>query len=149
MVNNCSRAFWPDPTGTNEGDDDFDGFSECQGDCNDADASRWSPPSDPQSLMVSFNAGTGVTTLTWSAPANLGASATPVYDTVRSFSPSNFGGSAVCVESNGPDTTSTLTTPALTPGQGLFFLVRAESSCGPGPLGFSSAGVSILGRGCP
>ncbi|HEV8121887.1 MAG TPA: MopE-related protein [Candidatus Polarisedimenticolia bacterium] len=149
MVNNCSRAFWPDPTGTNEGDDDFDGFSECQGDCNDADASRWSPPSDPQNLMVSFDTGTGVTTLTWSPPANPGGNASPVYDTVRSFSPSNFGGSAVCVESNGPDTTSTLTTPALTPGQGLFFLVRAESSCGPGPLGFSSAGVSILGRGCP
>jgi hypothetical protein len=149
MVNNCSHAFWPDPTGTNEGDDDFDGFSECQGDCNDADGTRWSPPSDVQDLMVGFSATTGVTTLTWSPPANAGGSASPVYDTLRSFSRSDFSAGGNCIDTNGTDSTTTLTTPALTPGQALYFLVRAESSCGPGPLGFTSAGTAIVGRSCP
>ena len=99
--------------------------------------------------MVTFNSGTGVTTLTWSPPANLGGNAQPVYDTLSSFTKSNFGGSATCVATNGPDTTSNLTTPALTPGQALFFLVRAESACGSGPIGFMSSGGGILSRSCP
>jgi hypothetical protein len=149
MVNDCNHPFWPDPTGTNEGDADHDGFSVCQGDCNDADATLWSPPSDVQNLMVDFSAATGVTTLTWSPPANPGGNASPVYDTLSSFSRSDFGAGGSCVLGNGPDTTSTLTTPTLAVGQALYFLVRAESSCGAGPLGFNSAGTAIAGRNCP
>jgi hypothetical protein len=149
MVNDCSHPLWPDPTGTNEGDADSDGFSVCQGDCNDADATRWSPPSDVQNLMVGFSASTGVTTLTWSPPANPGGSAAPLYDTLSSFSKSDFSAGGTCVETEGPDTTTTLTTPVLGVGQALYFLVRAASSCGAGPLGFDSAGTAIAGRTCP
>jgi hypothetical protein len=102
-----------------------------------------------QDLMVGFSATTGVTTLTWSPPANAGGSASPVYDTLRSFSRSDFSAGGTCIDTNGTDSTTTLTTPALTPGQALYFLVRAESSCGPGPLGFTSAGTAIVGRSCP
>lgn len=34
--NDCSDSAWPSFAGTNEGDDDVDGFSECADDCDDA-----------------------------------------------------------------------------------------------------------------
>jgi hypothetical protein len=149
QVNDCSRAFWPDPTGTIEGDDDFDGVSECQGDCNDADSSRWSPPSEPQNLQLTHNLATGVTTLTWTAPLDAGSTTAPVYDTLRSTSPTNFvSGSALCVESNGADLTST-TTGTQPLGSVFYYLIRAEGVCGAGVLGHSSTGNPVSGRNCP
>ena len=152
VVDNCSSPNWPDPFGTIEADDDFDGFSECQGDCADSDSSRWSPPSEAQNLLVDYAPGTGIATVTWTAPANTGGTAAPIYDTLRSFSPSNFStGTGVCAESNGADlrTLFNATTPAVSVGQCLFLLVRAEAACGMGPLGTSSAGVPLTGRTCP
>jgi hypothetical protein len=35
--NDCGDPAWPLLAGTNEGDDDGDGWSECRGDCNDGD----------------------------------------------------------------------------------------------------------------
>ena len=150
QINNCSIAGWPDATsGTIEGDDDFDGFSECQGDCNDALSSRWSPPSEAQDLLLTHNLGTGVTTMIWTAPADAGGSTAPVYDTLRATSPNGFtSGSAVCVESNGADLTSTNTGAPLI-GASFFFLIRAEGLCGAGLLGHTGAGAAISGRNCP
>jgi hypothetical protein len=149
QVNNCSSSFWPDPTGTIEGDDDFDGFSECQGDCNDANSSRWSPPSEPRDLMLTHNLGTGVTTLTWTAPLDFGSITAPVYDTLRSTSKSDFNsGVSFCVESNGADLTSTQT-GAGPVGACFYFLIRAEGMCGAGIAGHTSAGAPISGRNCP
>jgi hypothetical protein len=34
--NDCSHAAWPGLAGTNEGDNDGDGFTTCAGDCDDA-----------------------------------------------------------------------------------------------------------------
>lgn len=149
QINNCSVPFWPDATaGTIEGDDDFDGFSECQGDCNDALSSRWSPPSEAQDLQLTHNLGTGVTTLTWTAPADLGSTTAPVYDTLRSVNKTDFGASASCPESNGTDLTTTNTgTPPV--GASFYFLIRAEGVCGAGLLGHTSAGAPISGRNCP
>jgi hypothetical protein len=152
VVDNCSSPFWPDPAGTIEGDDDFDGFSECQGDCADSDFTRWSPPGEVPNLLVDFAAGTGITTVTWSAPANPGGNTAPVYDTLRSFSPSNFNaGTGVCAETNGADLTTTFnaSTPTVSVGQCLFMLVRAEGACGMGTLGSGSNGVPLAGRTCP
>jgi hypothetical protein len=36
LNNDCAHQEWPDLTGTNEADEDGDGFSECTGDCDDA-----------------------------------------------------------------------------------------------------------------
>lgn len=36
--NDCDHPAWPELTGTNEADDDGDGFSECAGDCDHASA---------------------------------------------------------------------------------------------------------------
>ncbi len=38
LNNDCSAPGWPSLAGTNEADDDGDGLTECQGDCNDASA---------------------------------------------------------------------------------------------------------------
>jgi DNA-binding beta-propeller fold protein YncE len=35
LNNDCTHQSWPALSGTNEGDDDGDSFTECQGDCND------------------------------------------------------------------------------------------------------------------
>ncbi len=44
--NDCFDQNWPDLTGTNEADDDLDGFTECAGDCADADPER--NPNQPE-----------------------------------------------------------------------------------------------------
>ena len=46
--NDCQIAGWPDTRGTNEFDDDGDGFNECEDDCNDAIASVF--PGAPPAL---------------------------------------------------------------------------------------------------
>ncbi len=39
--NDCFDQNWPNLVGTNEADDDLDGFAECAGDCADADPERY------------------------------------------------------------------------------------------------------------
>ncbi|MCP3977958.1 MAG: hypothetical protein GY716_01325 [bacterium] len=41
LNNDCFHAHWPDLEGTNEFDDDGDGFSECDGDCEDGEPSLY------------------------------------------------------------------------------------------------------------
>jgi putative metal-binding protein len=40
LNNDCSSSNWPSIASTNDGDDDGDGFSECEGDCSDTDSAR-------------------------------------------------------------------------------------------------------------
>ena len=54
---------------------------------------------------------------------------------------------ATCVESDGADTSSVDLTDPL-PGQVIYYLIRAESACGPGPVGSDSLGTSRLVREC-
>ncbi|HET8947291.1 MAG TPA: hypothetical protein VFQ07_09935, partial [Candidatus Polarisedimenticolia bacterium] len=91
--------------------------------------------------------GTGVTTLTWTAPADAGSTTAPVYDTLRTAGPPNWA-NAVCVESNGADLTST-TSGTQPVGSVFYYLIRAEGVCGAGVLGHTSAGNPISGRNCP
>jgi len=46
LNNDCAVPGWPDIAGTNDFDDDSDGFTECQGDCNDVIAQIF--PGAPQ-----------------------------------------------------------------------------------------------------
>ena len=143
--NDCAHPSWPGLAGTNEADDDFDGFSECQGDCVDGDPAVWGVPGEVSLITLSHSAAT--TTLTWSAPGFGALPTALVYDTLRTLDPSDFIG-ATCVESNqGPDTVATDSVDP-PPGEAFFFLVRAETVCGPGPLGLQSSGVPRNGNLC-
>lgn len=91
----------------------------------------------------------GVTMLRWSAPAVPGIA--PIsYDVLSSREPGEFvtNPPTRCVESDGADT---LAVDAIAPGPGevAFYLVRAESACGPGSLGDLSSGAPRAGTGCP
>jgi hypothetical protein len=147
--NDCSSPGWPALDGTNEFDDDGDSFSECSGDCDDANGSAWGTPGEVPGLLLSMISG--ASTLTWSAPSVLGATSV-LYDTIRSSDPSDFTTSATCVDPNDPDTMSTDVEDPVT-GRSFYFLVRAENACpaplGIGSLGTDSGGVPRMGRSCP
>jgi len=146
--NNCNSPVWPSLSV--ETDDDHDGFAECAGDCNDSDNTRWSPPGEAQSIVVTYNVTSGATTIQWSVPANTGGTAAPLYDTLQSSVKSNFNSpSGVCAETNGADLSTILASLAVPVGQARYFLVRAEGACGQGSLGTTSAGTQITGRTCP
>jgi putative metal-binding protein len=145
----CDSDSWPFPAPVDDGDGD--GFSPCEGDCNDAHAGVWATPGETQSIALSHDKSTGVTTLSWLAPASPGGT-TVVYDTLRSSDPSDFT-VATCVEQN--DSSNTIATDATTPASRavFYYLVRAENACpigfGFGSLGTDSAGVPRASRTCP
>lgn len=126
-------------------DVDADGFSVCDGDCDDGAPSVWSTPGEVAG--VSFASRDA---LSWSAPAEPGGSA-PRYDAIRSATPVDFVATATCVATDASGT-SALDPDAPAPGEGLYYLVRAENACpgiGVGPLGSSSDGTPRTGRTCP
>jgi len=86
----------PTTVNSNQFDSDSDGFGDdC--DCDPGDATVWGTPGEVPALVLTHNLGTGVTTLTWVPPVPLGGT-TVRYDTLRSFSPGDFGLlAAVCV----------------------------------------------------
>ena len=106
-------------------------------------------PGEASGLTLFHTGGQGgTTTLTWSPPADPGTE--PIhYDTVSSSIVDDFFSRnvATCVESDGADTSSVDLTDPL-PGQGIYYLIRAESVCGPGPVGNDSLGTSRLVREC-
>ena len=99
---------------------------------------------------LSHDIPSGLTSLSWGAPADPGGDATLVYDTLRSADAADFVTGAVCVESDDAlDTAATDSTPAAV-GQTLYYLVRPENACvGTGGLGTDSAGVARTGTACP
>ena len=106
-------------------------------------------PGEASGLTLFHTGGTGgTTTLTWSPPADPGTD--PIhYDTISSSIVDDFFSRdvATCVESDGADTGSVeLTDPA--PNQVLYYLIRAESACGPGSVGSDSLGNVRLVREC-
>lgn len=131
-----------------DGDADADAVADGL-DCLAYDSTVWALPGEVTALLLSHTGGVGgTTTLSWTAPGNLGGTAV-VYDTIRSTTPSDFVTAATCVETNdGSDTSATdATTPAT--GQLFSYLVRAEHTCGSGPLGNNSANVPRTARACP
>ncbi len=111
-------------------------------DCDPGDPAVWSPPDPAADLTLE---GQPVTTLTWTAPANVGGVALVVtYDVLRSSSAGSLGG-AVCVESGGGDLTAS---DAAAPAGAYFYLVRSRTICGDN-LGAGSDGTARSGPTCP
>jgi hypothetical protein len=135
LNNDCDDLAWPALTGTNEFDNDGDSHTECQGDCAPSDGDNWATPGEAQNLQLTYDGDTGVSTLTWQAPAAPGGTSV-LYDAVRSLDPQDFDTGASCVAGDEPDptTTDTVSLPANTAA---YYLVRAENSC---PVGLGSAG---------
>jgi hypothetical protein len=106
-------------------------------------------PGEVTGLILGHVGGaTGTTTLSWSPPDDPGSDPL-VYDTVASSVASEFFARdlTTCLESDGTDTATTDTTTPLS-GQVLYYLIRAESACGPGPVGSDSSGVPRSVREC-
>jgi len=106
-------------------------------------------PGEALSLTLFHTGGEGgSTSLTWSPPGDPGTE--PVqYDTVSTPTVDDFFSRDVasCVESDGADTASVDPTDPL-PGQVFFYLIRAESACGPGTAGSDSLDNPRLVREC-
>ena len=138
-----SGVFKPSDDGT---DNDADGICEV-GDCDDGNPDVWIGPGPVGALVLA--ASGGVTTLSWLPPASPGGNIVQ-YDTLRSLLPSNFNGPAICLETDGPDTT---TDDGPTPGSGgaFHYLIRAVNSCpgSVGTLGTDSNGTERTGIDCP
>jgi hypothetical protein len=147
LNNDCLHPSWPSLAGTNETDDDGDGFSECQNDCTDADASAWITPSEATMLHLTHSAASGETSLSWVAPAQPGGP-TAYYDVLRTGTSNNFVSPTECVQTGGSATTAVdlLTPPA---DMGFFYLVRAANGCPDSRPGSDSTGAPIPARSCP
>src|SRR6185436_8694211 len=120
IQNNCSVAWNPNL----EIDNDRDGLSECQQDCNDFSATSWAPPG-PVTLDVSFNRGTGVTTFSWTPPVPFGGTLV-LYDLIESTQPYDFQAS-VCLESDDPWDRLYQAPPVITWPDLRFYLVRSQN----------------------
>jgi len=116
-------------------------------DCSPEDASRWNVPGPAGTLLFGPQTPTSAT-LTWGPPSCMGgAPGALLYDTIRSSSPADFVTGAVCVETNGADTTSVdaADPPA---GQGFYYIVSPENGCLSAPACSDSACVQPPARDC-
>jgi hypothetical protein len=114
-------------------------------DCDDAAGGVWSVPGEVSSLGF-----TSKTLLGWSVPAQPGGTA-PLYDVARgalgALPVGPGGGDEVCFDNR---TGTTLTEPASpSPGDGFWYLTRAQTSCGPGTFGARSNGSPRMTTTCP
>ncbi len=124
-------------------DDDNDGEDDAT-DCAPFDSTIWTTPRNPVAdLGLSGNAPT---TLTWTEPAGSGCS-DPVYDVLRSTSPSNFSG-ADCIASDDINTSAADNDSAPSAGNCYFYLVRIENNCGSN-MGSGSDEIPRTGKICP
>jgi hypothetical protein len=123
-------------TGTNEGDDDGDGLTECAGDCNDADVGAFGPPFAVDGLAVETIAGGQ--RYTWDAQS-ASAGAGTVYDvfwgSIGMLGPTGDYSTGICRAENlvGAVFDDVGVNPA--PGEVFYFLIRAQNSCGTGTWG--------------
>ena len=117
-------------------DNDGDGFSECDGDCNDGNPGVWAPPLP---VDVDYELVTGGVRLSWD-PQYVSSGTSTTYDI--------FTGSGDALPSTGGDfsggtcaavnlTTSwyTDTTPNPPLGGIRYFILRAQNACGSGTYG--------------
>jgi hypothetical protein len=142
--NDCDHPSWPGLSGTNEFDNDTDGLSTCQGDCDDADPGNWLVPGDTWGMVF----GGDTETLSWEPPVLPGGLAL-LYDTLRSDLADDFVSAGFCLESDdGPGTDATDTDVPATPGF-FYYLTRAGNGCGKGSLGTDSSDETRLGTACP
>ena len=118
-------------------------------DCDPGDPQRWDAPGPvpPGGLTLDHDPLSGVTTLDWFAPFDLGATLPPLYDTLRADAATDFALGSICLEPGGNDQQSTEATEPM-PGDLFFYLVRPVSDCGEGGLGSDSAGSPRSAAGC-
>ncbi|ANM29825.1 hypothetical protein ABI59_09900 [Acidobacteria bacterium Mor1] len=125
------------------------GYVGTSGDCDDGDGDAWATPSETLDLLLSHDQVGGVTSLSWSAPADPGASIL-TYDVLRSSDAGDFNGAGVCFESGDSDLVAT---DASDPAGGavFFYLSRATNTCpqGDGDLGTDSQSAPRSGAACP
>lgn len=124
-------------------DDDDDGWYD-EVDCSPLDAWLWSIPTPARELRVDRSGTTSA--LTWAPPLEAGTYDPVLMDVLRSAT-AGVWSAATCVASDLP-TLSTSDVYVPTPGQAVFYLVRAENGCG-GTLGSQSNGQARTGRACP
>ena len=79
-------------------------------------------------------------TLDWMPPADLGGPVAPVFDVVRATAPDGFD-AAACVEANDGADSFAIDADVPAPGDGFYYLVRAENPCGVGSWGQASGGA--------
>jgi len=129
-------------------DDDNDGVLDGS-DCAALDDQLWQNPGAVSGLTLAHaGAASGTTTLSWLVPSSPGGT-TVSYDTIASFDPGDFGGTATCVETNDATDTSAADSTVLSAGEILYFLPRAGNGCGEGSAGADSFGATRTLRGCP
>jgi len=144
LNNDCVSPTWPTLAGTKDADDDGDGRSECQQDCNDADGSSWETPGEPTNVFLSSDRGL---VMSWDPPVPAGGT-TVLYDVLRATNADGFLG-AFCVKSDAEGAYSVDSTEPAADSV-LYYLVRADNGCpGSGSLGNDSTGTPRPGRACP
>jgi hypothetical protein len=128
----------------NSVDDDGDGLSECDGDCDDVEAGSFALP--PEVIGLAWLGDKE--TLVWNSVAAVAGPRTK-YDLPRGSLDQIAGGVAeVCVAPG--ILQATTTDPALpASGEGFWYLVRGRNTCGPGTYGFSSDGTERTTPICP
>lgn len=144
LNNDCDDAGWPGLAGTNEFDNDTDGFSVCGGDCDDLDLDIWMLPGNVQDVLF----GADKQTLDWNAPALLGSTAV-IYDTVRADTATTFDPAGVCVETDDGVDLQSVDAGVPPSGAVYYYLVRAQNGCGQGSVSDDSNGVPRTATGCP
>jgi len=109
-------------------------------DCNDADGTAWSPPSEIHDLLLSRQ-GSSDSELSWSSQSASAGSGTR-YDVVTGtlgslWNPEPFA-SATCLSGDLSVSTYLDQRPGPDPEQGWYYLVRARNSCGIASYGDAS-----------
>lgn len=146
VTDNC--PFAPNPVQTNVDGDPLG--DAC--DCDPGNGDAWQAPGEVPDLRVFYDSATGWTELTWSPPAEPGATSV-AYDTLRSDVPSDFDAAALCLESDdGVDLSSEDWAGNPPAGAVVYYVVRAENVCpldGTGPVGWDSRHKPRTARACP
>lgn len=126
-------------------DDDSDGYSECAGDCNDANPRVWFPPAEVLNLTVAITTGTF---LSWESQSSASGPETEYEVASGSISEAGAVGlaSSACLFS-GASTSSLDPRPDPPRGEGVWYLVRARNSCGVGTYGTPQRDQSV--SSCP
>ena len=115
------------------------GYVNRSGDCNDADAAVWAIPGAVDNLAGALDSSESLF-ISWTSLDPIDGSGTN-YDIARgslsTLHSSGFPGGGVCVGNNLSDTPYTEGPLAcgLTPGDGCWYLVRAQNVCGTGTYG--------------